>query len=244
MSNMVTIEEIKKVMPLKSNFITQEAVDIINNSQNDPEFQGESLLQTASIYEGVLKGSRSSVPEYLNAVRFCAYMMTNDSNYTEAYKKVFVNRQFVKDRMGLPTSSTKYAELTSAASRYRRTKLVVDILTVSQVPLDMIFSGSRYKALAVLAEIMEDGQLDKDRINAAKELLAATAGPENIKIELDIGVKEDSAVQLLNEQLATLATTQHQLLTTGVATLEQMGNMKVSDSEQLVIEAEYTDESK
>ena len=240
MSTMVTIEEMKKVMPLKSNFITQEAVDIINESQNDPEFQGESLLQSASIYESVLKGSRSSVPEYLNAVRFCAYMMTNDSNYTEAYKKVFVHRPFVQDRVGLPTGSSKYAELTSAASRYRRTKLVVDILTVSQVPLDMIFAGARYKALAALVDVIENGQLDKDVINASKELLAATAGPENIKIELDIGVKEDSAVQALNDQLATLATRQHDLLTAGVATLEQMGNMKVVNQEDAV-EGEFTD---
>ncbi len=226
-------------MPLKSNFITQEAVDIINESQNDPEFQGETLLQTASIYEGVLKGSRASVPEYLNAVRFCAYMMTNESNYTEAYKKVFIHRPFVQDRMHLPTGSPKYAELTSAASRYRRTKLVVDILTVSQVPLDMIFAGARYKALAALVDVIENGQLDKDVVNASKELLAATAGADNIKIELDIGVKEDSAVKDLTDQLAIMAAKQTELLSSGAASLEQMGNMKVSNKE--VIDGEFTD---
>lgn len=227
-------------MPLKSNFITQEAVDIINESLTDPEFQGESLLQTASIYENVLKGSRSSVPEYLNAVRFCAYMMTNDSNYTEAYKKVFSHRPFVKERAGLPTGSTKYAELTSAASRYRRTKLVVDILTVSQVPLDMIFAGARYKALSALVDVIENGQLDKDVVNAAKELLAATAGPENIKIELDIGIKEDSAVKDLNDQLAMMAARQTKLLTSGAVSLETIGNMKVSKSDD-ALEGEFTD---
>jgi len=242
MSTMVTIEEIKKVMPLKSNFITQEAVDIINESLTDPEFQGESLLQSASIYESVLKGSRSSVPEYLNAVRFCAYMMTNESNYTEAYKKVFVHRPFVQDRMDLPTASKKYAELTSAASRYRRTKLVVDILTVSQVPLDMIFAGARYKALAALVDVIENGQLDKDVINASKELLAATAGPENIKIELDIGVKEDSAVKDLNHQLSIMAAKQAELLTSGAVSLETIGNMKVTKEDD-AIDAEYTNVS-
>ena len=238
---MVTIEEVKKVMPLKSNFVTQEAVDIINESLNDPEFQGESLLQSASIYESVLKGSRSSVPEYLNAVRFCAYMATNEANYTEAYKKVFVHRPFVQDRMDLPTGSPKYAELTSAASRYRRTKLVVDILTVSQVPLDMIFAGARYKALAALVDVIENGQLDKDVVNASKELLAATAGPENVKIELDIGLKEDSAVKDLNDQLAMMASRQKELLSSGAATLEQMGNMKAKSGE--VVEGEFTDAS-
>jgi hypothetical protein len=241
MGQIVTLDEVKQAMPQKGGFVTQEAVDIINNSVNDPEFQGESLLQTASVYESILKGSRASVPEYLNAIRFCAYMMTNEENYTEAYKKVFMDREFVKKRANLPTDDPKYAELTSAASRYRRTKLVVDILTASQVPLDLIFSGYRYKALGVLAEIMVDGRYDRDRVSAAKELLAATKGPENVKIELDVGVKEDSAVKQLNDQLSVMAARQTELLTSGVSKLEEFGSMNVVDSD--VIDVEYADES-
>ena len=51
MGQLVTIEEIKRAMPQKKGVITQDAVDIINASLTDPEFQGESLLQTASTYE-------------------------------------------------------------------------------------------------------------------------------------------------------------------------------------------------
>lgn len=216
MGQMITLEEVKNAMPVKGGFVTQEAVDIINSSVNDPEFQGESLLQTAAIYESVLKGSRASVPEYLNAIRFCAYMMTNEENYTEAYKKVFMDRDFVKQRMMLPTDSPKYAELTSAASRYRRTKLVVDILTVSQVPLDMIFSGYRYKALGVLAEIMVDGRYDRDRVSAAKELLAATRS-DSTKIALEIGPSAGavSMQEQLDKQLTALARNQQLLLEAG-----------------------------
>lgn len=240
MSTEITLQQVKSAMPFKGGFVTQEAVDIINRSVSEPEFQGESLLQTASIYESVLKGSRSSVPEYLNAIRFCAYMMTNEENYTEAYKKVFADRLFVQARRDLPTDSPKYAELTSAASRYRRTKLVIDILTVSQVPLDMIFAGARYKALGVLTDVMEFGKLDRDRVSAAKELLAATTGPEHIKIELDIGVKEDSAVKQLNDQLAAMAARQTEMLTSGAATLETFGNLKVL-SEGEILEGEFAD---
>lgn len=231
MSDLVTLDEVKRAMPKKKNFITQEAVDIINESINDPEFQGESLLQTASTYEAVLKGARASVPEYLNAIRFCAYIATNNSNYTEAYKKVFADREFVQERINLNTSDPKYAELTSAASRYRRTKLVTDILTASQVPLDLIFTGHRYKAIGVLADVMENGRYDRDRVNAAKELLAATKGPENVKIELDVGIKEDSAVQQLNDQLAQMAARQKAMLESGASNLEEFGNMKVVDAE-------------
>ena len=117
----------------------------------------------------------------MNAIRFCAYLITMDDNYTEAYKKVFGDRDFVKERMHLPTDDPRYKELTSAASRYRNTsKLVTEILTLSQAPLDLMFMGARYKAIGVLADIMENGRFDRDKINAAKELLAATKGAEKM----------------------------------------------------------------
>lgn len=237
MGEMITLDQLKEALPRKKNLVTQEALDIINASLNDPEFQGESLLQTASIYESVLKGTRASIPEYLNAIRFCAYMITNDSNYTEAYKKVFADRKFVKERVNLDTRDPKYAELTSAASRYRRTKLVTDILTSSQVPLDLIFTGERYKALRVLADVMQNGRYDRDRINAAKELLAATKGPENVKIELDVGVKESSAVEQLNDELAKMAARQKAMLESGASNLQEFGAMKVVDHK--ILEGEY-----
>jgi len=237
MSKELTLSEVKQAMPLRKGSITQEAVDIINASVNDPEFQGESLVQTAAIYDSVLKGARASVPEYLNAIRFCAYMSTNNSNYTEAYKKVFSNRDFVQQRINLPTDDPRYGELTSAASRYRRTKLVTDILTASQVPLDLIFTGHRYKAIGVLADVMENGKYDRDKINAAKELLAATKGPDNMKIELDVGVSESSAVQQLNDQLAEIAGRSLKHLEAGATSLNELGALKVKDDD--IIEGEY-----
>lgn len=236
MGQELTLAKVKEALPTKKSVITQEAVDILNQCTNDPEFQGESLLQTASTYEAVLKGTRASVPEYLNAIRFCAYMTTNDSNYTEAYKKVFANRDFVKERINLPTDHPKYAELTSAASRYRRTKLVVDILTASQVPLDMIFTGQRYKAIGVLAQIMENGKFDRDRVNAAKELLAATKGAENIKLDLGVSAATESAVEQLNKQLAEAAARQRDAIEKGISTLEEIGSMRVKEED--IIEGE------
>ncbi len=233
MTQLVTLEDLKIALPTKKGTITQEAVDIINDSLTDPEFQGESLLKTASIYESVMKKARAPLPDYLNAIRFCAYIMTNDSNYTEAYKKVFCEREFVKKRMSANRSSPLYGELTSAASRYRRTKLVTDILTVSQVPLDLMFTGHRYKAISVLASVMEDAKLDRDKINAAKELLAATKGPENVKVELDVGVKESSAVQQLNDQLVEIAARSITHLTSGSTTLQELGGLKVVDDDIL-----------
>jgi len=215
----VTIQDLQQALPSKKKFITDEAVAIINSSVNEPEFQGESLLKTAVTYEAVLQRNKASVAEYLNAIRFCAYLRSTDDNITEAYKKTFYERDFVKQRMSASTTSSKYRELTSAASRYRKSKLV----------LDLILAGARYKAIEVLTDLMTTAKLDRDKINAAKELLAATKGPDNLKIELDVGMKANSAVEQLNEQLSGIAASQKMLLDAGASTVGEFGAMTVKD---------------
>ena len=222
---MVTIEELQKALPSRKNTITDEIVEIINKSQDDPEFQGESLLQTAITYENVMMNNKAGIKEYIDAIRFCAYLISLEDNYTEAYKKTFSYRDFVKNRLDATPDSSKYRELTNAASRYRRSKLVVDLLTFSQVPLDILFSGYRYKAIGVLANEMETAAYSRDRIAAAKELLLAVKGPENKKIELEIGVKESSAVANLSQQLTELANNSLMQLESGQVDLVKLGSM-------------------
>lgn len=234
-SEVITIDYVQKNFPTRKNAITDEIVEILNKAQEEPEFQGESLLQTAITYEAVMTRNKVGMKDYLNAIRFCSYLISLDDNYTEAYKKTFFDRKFVRDRMDAPTTSPKYNELTSAASRYRRSRLVVDILTMSQVPLDLLFTGYRYKAIGVLADEMVNAAYSKDRINAAKELLAATKGPDNMKIELDVGVRESSAVQSLNDQLAMIAAKQKVFLETGATSLNELGAMRPREE---IVEAE------
>jgi hypothetical protein len=212
-----TLADLQEAFPSRKNSITQEVVDAINESANDPEFQATSLLKDAITYEAVLQRNKVGVLEYVNALKFCAFMISLEDNYTEAYKRVFNDREFVKERANQPTHSTKYKELTSAASRYRRSKVVVDILTVSQAPLELLFGGARMQAVGVLADMMMSAKYDKDRISAAKELLVATKGADNMKIELDVGVKGNSMQEMLHKQLSELASNQKALLERGVS---------------------------
>jgi len=234
----VTLEELKKSLPSRKGTITQEIVDIINASTNEPEFQGESLLQTAMTYENLMSKNRVGLKDYIYAIKFCSYLVSLEDNFTEAYKKTFGFRDFVKTRLSASTGSTEYKELTSAASRYRKSRMVVDILTYSQVPLDILFSGARYKAIGVLADEMENASYSRDRIAAAKELLLAVKGPENMKIELDIGIKEDSAVQSLNDQLAQIASTSLLHLQSGTTDVKTLGAMKPVDQDTIDVETE------
>ena len=234
---LLTVEDVQNALPSRKNAITQELVDVLNEVKDEAEFQGESLLNTAVVYEKLMINNKSSVREFVDAIRFCAYLVTMDDNYTEAYKKTFYYRDFVKERMSADTKSIKYAELTSAASRYRRNnKLVADLLVYSQAPLEIMFLGWRYKAVGVLADTMMNAKLDRDKINAAKELLVATKGPETKRIELDIGVKENSAIASLNEQLSVMAGKQVMLLESGARELSDFGSLKPKQED--VVDAE------
>ena len=225
-NKLITMEDIQRGLPSRKNAVTEEIVSLMNGAMNEPEFQGESILSTAITYENVMAKNRAGIREYVDAIKFCAYLVSMEDNYTEAYKKTFSYRDFVKDRMNVSPDTPKYNELTSAASRYRRSKLVVDLLTYSQVPLDIMFSGYRYKAIGVLAREMESAQYSRDRIAAAKELLVAVKGPDNVKIELDIGVKETSAVASLNAQLAEIASNSLKHLEAGTTSVAALGALK------------------
>ena len=234
---LLTVEDVQNALPSRKNAITQELVDVLNEVKDEAEFQGEPLLNTAVVYEKLMINNKASVREFIDAIRFCAYLVTMDDNYTEAYKKTFYYRDFVKERMNADTKSIKYAELTIAASRYRRNnKLVSDLLVYSQAPLEIMFLGWRYKAVGVLADTMMNAKLDRDKINAAKELLVATKGPETKRIELDIGVKENSAIASLNEQLSVMAGKQVMLLESGARELSDFGSLKPKQED--VVDAE------
>lgn len=234
---LLTVEDVQNALPSRKNAITQELVDVLNEVKDEAEFQGEPLLNTAVVYEKLMINNKASVREFVDAIRFCAYLVTMDDNYTEAYKKTFYYRDFVKERVSADTKSIKYAELTSAASRYRRNnKLVADLLVYSQAPLEIMFLGWRYKAVGVLADTMMNAKLDRDKINAAKELLVATKGPETKRIELDIGVKENSAIASLNEQLSVMAGKQVMLLESGARELSDFGSLKPKQED--VVDAE------
>ena len=88
-TNKLTIEDVQTALPSRKNAITQELVDMLNDVNQEAEFQGESVLHTAVTYEKLMITHKASVREYIDAIRFCAYLVTLDDNLTEAYKKTF-----------------------------------------------------------------------------------------------------------------------------------------------------------
>lgn len=234
--NVVTKQEIKELINKTERKIdvTDEAVELICEAMNDPEFDGFKFSETMITYQNVLDNCKGSLVDYINAIKFCSYLDANEGNYTDAYIKTFFKRDFVQDRYKFPTGSEEYKQLTSASARYRKTKMVVAIMTQSQVPFHILFQGYRYKAINRLVYEMDNAHLPKDRINAAKEILNFTAPPENYKIEIDLNKKEDNVIDRYENALKKLVEEQSNLISNG-KDIKSVANVNI-------VEAQIVDE--
>lgn len=227
--SLVTVESLQAKFPSKANTITEETVDMINNAAADPMFNGDEFISTMYDYENVMYKNKASMKEFINALKFCAYLESEGDNYTEAYKKARCEDEFVIARASADTNSSEYKELTSAASRYRKSPIVRDILTQADMPLYLMFQGARFKAVKVLADEMLTASYAKDRITAADKLLTHVKPPENMKVELDVGVKQDSIIDRYEAMISDLVKTQQQQIKEG-GDLKQIANVKIISS--------------
>lgn len=228
----LTKEELQKRFPTKAKTITDETVELISAANNDPNFNGDEFLNTMYDYENVMYKNKASLKEYITALKFCAYLEAEGDNYTEAYKRARANDEFVIARRDADTSSDQYRELTYAASRYRKTPMVRDILTQADMPLYLMFQGARYKAVKTLADEMIGAAYSKDRINAADKLLTHVKPPENAKIELDIGVQTENIIDRYESMINDLVKTQRQQIADG-GDLKDVTNVDIIHKEHI-----------
>ena len=231
-----TVEELKELFPSKKNTITEELAKYLNDAVSADEFNGDEFMKHLLTYQSVMTQCRGSLKDYINAVKFCAYLESEDSQ-VEAYKKARADDEFVRTRLNAPTDSVDYDMLANAASRFRKTPMVRQILAQSDMPLYLMFQGGRFQAAATLLNESMTAKSSRDRINAADKFLTHVKPPEGMKVELEIGYNKEARdiQQDLMMQLATIAATQKKLMEAG---------MDVGEAQKLgvnvnTVEAEY-----
>lgn len=239
----VTKDQLLKAFPDKSKTITDDVVMMINMSQMDPQFDVLTMFNQMIEFKGVLdSNSKSSMVQYVNAIKFCSYLESTKDNYTQAYIKTFAYRDAVKSRMFLDTSSTGYRELTNMASNYSRSPLVTGIRTMTDAPLQLLVRGQRMKALNMLMTEAASGTNGRDRVAALDAFLKHTApiAEKGNKLELNIGITGESQKMFTNmsNQLHDIANQQRQMLEAGMSITDvQKLNLKkeeyVEDDEEI-----------
>lgn len=230
---MLTLDEVTQAMPshLKA-MANQQLTDRINNIVSDPEI-AEQVRQNFVSYASILKDGRFKIEDYLNAVTYVSFKVMGYSN-EEAYGKAFPQRY-----ANLTARGCTKKEISGHVGSYHRGKLVGLIMEQTMTPTWILNQDLFQKALNVQAELMRDANSEKVRCDAANSILTHLKPPEPKKVNIDIGVKENSGLTELKDALRDLASMQIGAIESGTPT-QLIAAKPILEAEFVEVEAGQT----
>ena len=218
----LTIEQFRMALPDKvKKSVNQELIDSVNNVLIDPEMF-ESYRDNLLSYTKVMADGRFKVPEYVNAVRYVSHKLMGCTNI-EAYTKTFPDKyaRFV-------ANGVQAKDIASYVTAYNKSKLVNLIFEQTLIPSYVLNQDLYQKALNVQADLMVNAKSEKVKCDAANSLLTQLKMPEITKVELDIGVKEDSSINALRQATLELARQQRLSMEAGQTTAQEAAHSKIA----------------
>ncbi len=237
MSALLTTDQFTRVLPKKlKGQVNTALIDEINTTISDPILM-EAYRDNLLSYTSVLNDGKFKIQDYLSAVRYVSCKLFGASN-VEAYTKAFPDRYA---RFMLNQTSQK--DIASYVSAYNKTKLVNLIMAQTLIPTHVLNADLYQKAINTQAELMIGASSEKVRTDAANSLLTHLKPPEAAKVELDITVKEDSAIADLRASTEALVQAQHAAISNGTQSAKSVAHSKLSiaPSEDDVIDAEVVE---
>jgi len=229
-SEVLTKEQFLRVLPKKCT-VTDEIIDDINGLLADPQLR-ENFRDNLLSYTSVMNDGRYKLTSYVSAVRYVSHKLLGSSNI-EAYCKTFPDRY---NRM--VSEGMDNRQISSFSSAYNKTELVNKIYSQTLVPTHVLNADLYQKAINVQAALMVDDEVSpKVRSDAANSLLTHLKMPETSKIELDVNVKQDSAIDELKASTLELVKQQRLMLEAGAMDTKEVAESKLIT----VIEGEVLD---
>lgn len=222
----LTAEQFKQALPDKvKKSVSQELIDQINSTLSEPEMY-EAYRDNLLSYSKVMADGRFKIDQYISAVKYVSHKLMGATNI-EAYSKTFPDKM---QRFAAQGVSAK--DIASYVTAYNKSKLVNLIFEQTLIPSYVLNQDLYQKALNVQAELMVAAKSEKVRCDAANSLLTHLKMPETQKVELEIGVKEDSAIAALRATTMELARQQRLMLEAGAMNAQEVAHSR------LVIEGE------
>lgn len=222
----LTVEQFRQALPDKvKKSINQELIDQINTTLSDPDMY-EAYRDNLLSYTKVMSDGRFKVAEYINAVKYVSHKLMGCTNI-EAYSKTFPDKIARFTAQGVAPK-----DIASYVTAYNKSKLVNLIMEQTLIPSYVLNQDLYQRALNVQAELMVSAKSEKVRSDAANSLLTHLKMPETQKVELEIGVKEDSAISALRATTMELARQQRMMLEAGAMNAQEVAHSR------LVIEGE------
>jgi len=204
-----SLEDIKKAVPshIRSN-VTQNLVDSLNNIASDP-IMGDNIRNNFISYTAIMKEGRFKLEDYLNAVTYVSYKIMGNNN-DEAYAKTFPHRY-----SALIAKGTAKKDIASYVSAFNKGKLVNMILEQSLVPTWVLNQDLYQNAINVQADMMQNANSEKVRVEAANSLLTHLAKPKEGSFQINIGETESSGMREMRDMLREVAMNQREAIGTG-----------------------------
>lgn len=218
---MLTLDQFQLALPDKvKKSINQELIDQINNTLSDPEMY-ESYRDNLISYTKVMADGKFKVTQYIDAVRYVSFKLMGCTNI-EAYTKTFPDKYQRFIQQGVQAK-----DIASYVTAYNKSKLVNLIFEQTLIPSHVLNQDLYQRALNVQADLMINAKSEKVRCDAANSLLTQLKAPEVKKVELDIGVKEDSSIAALRATTLELARQQRLMVESGAMNAQEIAHGKL-----------------
>lgn len=217
----LTVEQFQMALPDKvKKSVNQELIDKVNLTLSNPD-EYENYRDNLLSYTRVMADGRFKVQEYVAAVRYVSFKLMGATNI-EAYTKTFPDKYTRFVAQGVASK-----DIASYVTAYNKSKLVNLIFEQTLVPSYVLNQDLYQKALNVQAELMISARSEKVRSDAANSLLTQLKMPEKQKVELEIGVKEDSSINALRQATMALAAAQRLAIQAGTQTAKDAAHSLV-----------------
>jgi hypothetical protein len=219
--SLLTVEQFKHALPDKvKKSVNQELIDQINTTLGDPEMY-ESYRDNLVSYTKVMADGRFKISNYIEAVKYVSHKLMGCTNI-DAYIKTFPDKY---NRFVLQGVLAK--DIASYVTAYNKSKLVNLIFEQTLIPSYVLNQDLYQKALNVQAELMVSSHSDKVRCDAANSLLTHLKMPETQKVELEIGMREDSSIAALRATTLDLARQQRLMLEAGAMSAQEVAHSRL-----------------
>lgn len=218
----ITMQDFKDAIPqqMKKNVnvaLMDKVNDILEHDEEREAFRSNILGMSHVLKEGKFK-----LESYVNAVRYISFTMMGKTNQ-ESYALTFPEKIKEWDARG---KSAK--DISAAVCIYNKSKLVNLVREAALIPAHIYNADIFQEAINTQAEIMRDPKAShKVRSDAANSLMTHLKRPESQKVELDIGVKEDSAIDQLRQQTAKLVEQQRTMIAAGGMTAKEVAEQDI-----------------
>jgi len=219
--SVLTVEQFKQVLPDKvKKSVNQELIDQVNNTLSDPEMF-EAYRDNLLSYTRVMSDGRFKITSYIEAIKYVSHKLMGATNI-EAYIKTFTDKYNRFLAQGVTPK-----DIASYVTAYNKSKLVNLIFEQTLIPSYVLNQDLYQKALNVQADLMITSKSDKVRCDAANSLLTHLKMPEVTKVELEIGVREDSSIAALRETTLALSAQQRLMVEAGMMNAQQVAHSKL-----------------